>query len=32
MNSSIWKYSKNDNGEFKKEEHPGYVFLPLVER
>ncbi|MFH1582544.1 MAG: protein-L-isoaspartate O-methyltransferase [bacterium] len=30
MHSSIWKYSKRNNGEFEKEEYPGYVFVPLV--
>lgn len=30
MDSSIWKYSKKAEDKFKKEEYPGYVFVPLV--
>ncbi|MFH1509705.1 MAG: protein-L-isoaspartate O-methyltransferase [Candidatus Nealsonbacteria bacterium] len=32
MDSSIWKYSKIVQGRFKKQEYPGYVFVPLMEK
>lgn len=32
MDFSIWKYSKIAQGRFKKQEYPGYVFVPLMEK
>lgn len=31
MRWSIWKVTKMSDKEFKKEEHPGFVFVPLIE-
>ncbi len=32
INSSIWLFTKKSEKEFKEEEHPGFVFVPLIER
>lgn len=30
INNSIWIFSKEDEGKFRKKEYPGFVFVPLV--
>ncbi len=32
INSSIWLFTKKSEREFEEEEHPGFVFVPLIER
>lgn len=32
INSSIWLFTKKNEKEFEEEEHPGFVFVPLIER
>jgi protein-L-isoaspartate(D-aspartate) O-methyltransferase len=32
IDSSIWLFVKKSEKEFEKEEHPGFVFVPLIER
>lgn len=32
INSSIWLFTKKSEKEFEEEEHPGFVFVPLIEK
>lgn len=32
INSSIWRFAKTKEGEFTREEYPGFVFVPLISK
>jgi len=32
INSSIWLFIKKSENEFEEKEHPGFVFVPLIEK
>ena len=32
INSSIWRFTKTEGGEFTREEYPGFVFVPLISK
>lgn len=32
INSSIWLFTKKSEREFEEKEHPGFVFVPLIEK
>ena len=32
INSSIWRFTKEKENEFREEEYPGFVFVPLIEK
>ncbi len=30
LSTSVYKITKTDNNTFKREEHPGFMFVPLI--